>query len=49
MKESYDKRLNVVIHGVEESVESPWEKPEETLTKIHMFLKDGQPISVLLV
>ena len=45
MKESYDRRLNALIHGLEESVESPWETPEETFTKIHIFLKDGLQIS----
>ena len=31
MKESYSKRLNILIHGLPENEESPWEKQETTL------------------
>ena len=41
MQESYDKRLNILIHGVKEDSVSPWEKHETTVTKFQDFLKNG--------
>ena len=34
MKESYSKRHNILIHGLPENEESPWDKRETTL-EIH--------------
>ena len=31
MKESYDKRLNILIHGVKEDNNNVWEKREKTI------------------
>ena len=39
MQESYDKRLNLLIHGIEES--DAWETLEKTKKLIHNFMKDG--------
>ena len=41
MKESYDKRLNVLIHGVKEDVSNAWEKREETMAKFREFVREG--------
>ena len=41
MQESYSKRLNVLIHGIEEDESNTWEKPEETGQKFETFLNDG--------
>ena len=30
MQESYDKRLNILIHGIKENSDSPWKKHEES-------------------
>ena len=38
MQESYDKRLNLLIHGIEES--DAWETLEKTKNLIHNFIKD---------
>ena len=42
--ESYDKRLNILIHGIKENSDSPWKKHEESLDKFHDFLKNGLQI-----
>ena len=39
MQESYDKRLNLFIHGIEEP--DAWETLEKTKKLIHNFMKDG--------
>ena len=39
MKKLYNKRLNVLIHGLEENVESSWKKPNNQNT--HVF--EGWP------
>ena len=41
MQESYDKRLNILIHGVKEDSISRWEKHETTDIKFQDFLKNG--------
>ena len=41
MQESYSKRLNVLIHGIEEDESNTWEKREETVQKFETFLNDG--------
>ena len=33
MKESYDKRLNILIHGIQENNNNVWEKTEKTIEK----------------
>ena len=45
MQESYDERLNILIHGVKEDSVSPWEKHETTGTKFQDFLKNGRKIN----
>ena len=44
MQESYDKRLNVLLHGIEEDGDSVWETRDVTLQKIHDFMKEGLQI-----
>ena len=44
MQESYDKRLNVLLHGIEEEGDSVWETRDVTLQKIHDFMKEGLQI-----
>ena len=44
MQESYDKRLNILIHGTKEDNDSPWEKQDTTVTKFQEFLKKGLKI-----
>ena len=41
MKESYEKRLNILIHGLEEDRNSAWETRQETLKIIHQFMRKG--------
>ena len=43
MKESYEKRLNIMVHGIREA-ESPWEKREESRALFQKFMKDGLQI-----
>ena len=45
MKESYDKRLNILIHGIQEDNNNVWEKREKTIDKFHKFLKNSLKIS----
>ena len=45
MKEFYEKRLNIVIHGIPENSDSVWEAPTETLGRIHNFMNDRLKIS----
>ena len=44
MQESYDKRLNILIHGIKEDNDSPWEKHDTTVTKFQEFLEKGLKI-----
>ena len=44
MQESYEKRLNLLIHGIEETDESAWEKRETTLQLVNDFMKRGLQI-----
>ena len=44
MQESYDKRLNVLLHGIEEDGDSVWETRDVTLQKIHDFMKEALQI-----
>ena len=52
MKESYEKRLNILVPGLQEA-ESPWEKREDSLALFHDFMRDGlkidQPTSIAVV
>lgn len=51
MRESYDKRLNLLIHGVKESV-GPWELKEKTKEILSNFMRDGlriDPESISLI
>ena len=44
MKESYEKRLNILIHGVQESPVNKRERPDETLARVYNFMKAGLKI-----
>ena len=44
MQESYDKRLNVLIHGLEESNKTDWETREITQETIYEFFQKGLQI-----
>ena len=52
MKGSYDKRLNVLIHRLQES-DSPWGKRDKSLNLFLNFMKDGlkieDPTSIAVV
>ena len=37
-KELYDKRLNILIHGMDENIDTAWETRTETEKKIREFL-----------
>ena len=41
MQESYNKRLNILIHGIEEDEDSVWESHQKTLEKFDEFLKNA--------
>ena len=45
MKESYDKRLNILIHGIQEDNNNVWEKREKTIEIFQDFLKNGLKIN----
>ena len=45
MKESYDKRLNILIHGIQEDNNNVWEKRVKTIEKFQDFLKNGLKIN----
>ena len=45
MKESYEKRVNILTHGLPEISGNVWEKPIEILEHVHKFMKDGLHIS----
>ena len=41
MQESYEKRLNILIHGLDENPTLAWEKVDETRKLVENFLSDG--------
>ena len=45
MQESYEKRLNILIHGLDENPTLAWEKVDETRKIVENFLSDGLQIS----
>ena len=45
MKESYDKRLNILIRGMQEDKNNVWEKREKTIKKFQDFLKNSLKIT----
>ena len=45
MQESYNKHLNVLIHGIKEDKGNAWEKREVTVQKFKTFLNDGLNIN----
>ena len=45
MQESYDKRLNILIHGLDENPTHPWEKVDETRKIVENFMSDGFQIA----
>ena len=45
MQDSYNKRLNILFHGVEENERSVWENHEETLQKFENFLTKALDIN----
>jgi len=45
MQESYDERLNILVHGVPENEETVWETREQTITKFKDFLYYGLKIA----
>ena len=52
MQESYEKRLNILIHGLDENSNTPWEKNEEIVQIVNDFLRGLQitnPESIPLV
>ena len=38
MQESYQKRMNILVHGIEEDQECVWEMRQKTAEKIDHFL-----------
>jgi len=40
MQESYEKRFNILIHGLEENVESALENRAQTKESLQIFMKD---------
>ena len=49
MQESYEKRFNLLIKGIEETDTSVWEKRETTLQLVQDFMKRGLQIKILLL
>ena len=50
--EFYSKRLNLLIHGLDETTNTVWESKAETLATFNSFLKEGldlDPDSITLV
>ena len=45
MQESYDKRFNVLFHGLNEELNSVWETRNKTLKILHQFMRDGLNIT----
>ena len=44
MKETFNKRLNLLIHGLEESETNAWETKDQTTKIFHDFLTEGLQI-----
>ena len=44
MRESYEKRLNIIVHGVMKDQDTPWEKRDKTESKFKDFLINGLKI-----
>ena len=44
MQESYNKRLNLLIYGIQEDDKQVWEKRNVTISKLENFLKNGLKI-----
>ena len=53
IKELYDKRFNIIIHGLGENLTSPQEKHEKPVSNSHEFMTKGlkivEPSSIHLV
>ena len=45
MQESYEKRFNILFHGLEENSNSAWETRDETLKILQNFMKEGLNIA----
>ena len=45
MQESYDERLNFLVHGVKEDSDNVWEKRDKTIKKFEQFLPNGLKIT----
>ena len=45
MQESYDERLNILVHGVKEDSDNVWEKRDKTIKKFEQFLPNGLKIT----
>ena len=45
MQESYDKRMNTLIHGIKEDDDNVWEKRERTREKFQDFFVNGLKIN----
>ena len=43
-REAYSKRLNLLLHDIEESIQEVWETKQSTLEKFDQFLKNGLKI-----
>ena len=43
-KEAYSKRLNLLVHGLPESMDSAWETREETIQVFNKFMIEGLKI-----
>ena len=41
MQESYNKQLNILIHGIKEDDNKAWETRDETKAKFNNFVKEG--------
>ena len=44
MRKSYEKRMNILIHGLAENFTSAWETRETTKSVIHQFMRNGLKI-----
>ena len=49
MQESYEKRFNLLINGIEETDTSVWEKRETTLQLVQDFMKRGLQIKDIML
>ena len=52
-QESYEKRFNILIHGIAETTDSAWENLGQTTALVRTFMKEGlliqEPESVSFV